>query len=78
MFERYHYSFFFFPLFKTTITNTFTIIIFFPLQVLKCKVCGTEFNSKNKLFTHLKAAGHAAIKTGVPQAEKKARGKNKK
>lgn len=47
------------------------------LQELKCKVCGSEFGSKNKLFTHLKVAGHAALKTAMPQAEKKARGKKK-
>lgn len=46
-------------------------------EELKCKVCGSEFGSKNKLFTHLKVAGHAALKTAMPQAEKKARGKKK-
>ncbi|XP_047472307.1 dnaJ homolog subfamily C member 21-like isoform X2 [Penaeus chinensis] len=46
-------------------------------EELKCKVCGSEFGSKNKLFTHVKVAGHAALKTAMPQAEKKARGKKK-
>jgi DnaJ homolog subfamily A member 5 len=38
-----------------------------------CSVCKLEFESRNKLFEHIKAEGHAIVKTVI---EKK--GKNKK
>ena len=30
---------------------------------LKCSVCGESFDSRNKLFRHIEATGHAALKT---------------
>ncbi|VDM17492.1 unnamed protein product [Hydatigera taeniaeformis] len=41
-----------------------------------CLICMEEFPSKNKLFTHIKVAGHAALKTAPQTLPKKS--KNKK
>ena len=40
-----------------------------------CSVCKLEFESRNKLFEHIKAEGHAIVKTTV---EKKAKNKKTK
>ncbi|XP_053634593.2 dnaJ homolog subfamily C member 21 [Cherax quadricarinatus] len=43
------------------------------VQVNKCTICGNMYPSKNKLFSHIKAEGHAALKT----LGKEVKGKNK-
>ncbi|KII64711.1 DnaJ subfamily C member 21 [Thelohanellus kitauei] len=35
------------------------------IDPLKCKICLTDFPSRNKLFDHIKASGHAALKEQV-------------
>ncbi|XP_044148694.1 dnaJ homolog subfamily C member 21 isoform X2 [Bufo gargarizans] len=35
-------------------------------QSLKCNTCGTEFSTRNKLFTHLKNTGHAMAVSNAP------------
>lgn len=37
---------------------------------LKCSVCGETFDSRNKLFKHIEATGHAALKTGNKKKKK--------
>lgn len=44
---------------------------------LRCSVCCSEFPSKNKLFSHIKAEGHAAIKTANSQTGKKGKARAK-
>ncbi|SCN61738.1 DnaJ protein, putative [Plasmodium chabaudi chabaudi] len=43
---------------------------------LKCQICNQSFDSRNKLFDHIKAEGHMANKIIVPPS--KAKKKNKK
>lgn len=43
----------------------------------RCAVCGDSFPSRSKLFQHIKASGHAALKP-APGAEAAAKGKKKK
>ncbi|VEV57646.1 DnaJ protein, putative [Plasmodium vinckei vinckei] len=43
---------------------------------LKCQICNQGFDSRNKLFEHIKAEGHMANKVIVPPS--KAKKKNKK
>ena len=55
-----------------------------PEAVVKpviCSVCNQEFESRNKLFEHIKEEGHAATKSApkkAPDANSKAKNKNKK
>lgn len=51
------------------------------LKPIICSVCNQEFESRNKLFEHIKEEGHAAPKTinkKVPNANAKVDKKNKK
>lgn len=43
-----------------------------------CSVCKKEFSSRNKLFDHIKAEGHAIVKTVQQPKSKKTKSKNKK
>lgn len=45
------------------------------MSVNKCTVCGSIYSSKNKLFTHIKAEGHAAFKTPGKEVKGKIRAK---
>jgi len=44
-------------------------------QPLICSVCKTEFDSRNKLFEHIKLEGHAGIKKGAKAKTKKVKAK---
>lgn len=48
-----------------------------PVQS-ECKVCGLEFESRSKLFKHIEATGHAALKNETVKEQKSGKKKNKK
>uniref|UniRef100_A0AC34QMF2 DnaJ-like protein n=1 Tax=Panagrolaimus sp. JU765 TaxID=591449 RepID=A0AC34QMF2_9BILA len=48
-----------------------------PVQS-ECKVCGLEFESRSKLFKHIEATGHAALKTETAKEQKAGKKKNRK
>ena len=35
-------------------------------KITKCSVCSETFETRNKLFDHIKKEGHAALKTNEP------------
>merc|ERR1712194_271516 len=43
-----------------------------------CAVCGDVFPSRSKLFKHIEATGHAALKSGAAPEPATSKGKNKK
>ncbi|XP_069602065.1 dnaJ homolog subfamily C member 21 isoform X1 [Ranitomeya imitator] len=45
---------------------------------LKCNTCGTDFSTRNKLFTHLKNTGHALAVTNAPTHAAAAKSKKEK
>ncbi|CAD2109292.1 DnaJ protein, putative [Plasmodium vinckei] len=44
---------------------------------LKCQICNQAFDSRNKLFEHIKAEGHMANKVIVPPSKSKKKNKKK-
>mmetsp|Transcript_116594 Transcript_116594/g.341241 ORF Transcript_116594/g.341241 Transcript_116594/m.341241 type:complete len:590 (+) Transcript_116594:103-1872(+) len=44
----------------------------------RCEVCGENFTSRTKLFQHIKATGHAALKPGPAAEGATAKGRRKK
>lgn len=36
--------------------------------ILKCAICQKQFTSRNQLFVHINATGHAQLKSDAPPA----------
>ncbi|KAG8772046.1 hypothetical protein FRC15_003012 [Serendipita sp. 397] len=45
---------------------------------LRCNICGTEFDSRTKLFNHIKSTGHAAAESQAGGSQAKARGNKRR
>lgn len=49
-----------------------------PPEGNRCGVCGEDFESRTKLFQHIKVSGHALLKPGPPEDAGAAKGRKKK
>ena len=45
-----------------------------PMQVWECNVCAARYLSRNKLFAHIKACGHALHCENAPRAKHRSKG----